>query len=79
MGIKLKSGKFEATVPALHTLPVSEVMLIMKADNDSQAFHIGQSLMRRLTWAQKKKFESLTMEQFADVISQWVGAEKVSK
>lgn len=79
MGIRLKVGNFEATVPGLHSLPVREVMDIMKADSDSQAFMLGQALMRRLTWQQKKKFESLSMVQFTEVICQWTGLEKDAK
>jgi len=75
MGIQLRAGKFEATLPALHTLPVNEVVPIIEADPTRQVFLISQAIMRRLTWLQRKKFEALTMDEFTKVCQQWLGVK----
>lgn len=75
MGIQIKVGKFEAVLPALHTLSVNEVVAIMGAEPERQPFIMSQAIMRRLTYLQRKKFESLTMDQYAEVLKQWLGVQ----
>lgn len=73
MGVYVKAGKFEATLPAFHTLPVNEVVPIMEADPTRQPYLMSQAILRRLTWLQRKKFESLSMEEFGIILHQWLG------
>lgn len=79
MGIQVKAGKFEATLPGLHTLPVSEVVGIMQAGTESQPYLLSQSIMKRLTWRQKQRFQSLSLEEFAEVCNQWLGNKNKAK
>lgn len=76
MGIQIKVGKFEATLPAVHTLPVREAMRIMQAEPQEQPFIMSQVIMSRLTWLQRKKFESLSMEQYSQVLHEWLGIKE---
>ncbi len=79
MGIQVKTGKFEATLPAIHTLPVSEVVAIMQADTLAQPYLLSQAILKRLTWRQKQRFQSLSLEEFADVCNQWLGTKPKTK
>lgn len=73
MGIYVKASKFEATLPAIHTLPVNEIVPIMEADPTRQPYLLSQAIVRRLTWLQRKRFESLSLEEFGSILHQWIG------
>jgi len=79
MGIYVKVGKFEATLPAIHTLPVNEAISIFEATPERQPLILSHVIMRRLTWIQRKKFESLTLEQYSEVLKKWLGIQEENK
>ncbi len=79
MGVQIKVGKFEATLPAVHTLPVRDIMLVVSASEAEQPFIMSHIIMSKLTYLQRKKFDSLTMDEYAEVLKQWMGIKGENK
>lgn len=79
MGRKIKVGKFEATLPAVHTLPVFDAVRVTNAEPEAQPFIIAHIIMKHLTYLQRKRFESLTVDEFTKVLQQWLGTEEGKK
>lgn len=79
MGRKIKVGKFEATLPAVHTLSVFDAVRISTADAESQPFIVSHIIMKHLTYLQRKRFESLTVDEFIQVLGQWLGTKEEKK
>lgn len=73
MGRKIKVGKFEATLPAVHTLSVFDALLIANASEATAPFVVSDIIMKHLTYLQRKRFESLTLDEFTQVVEQWTG------
>lgn len=76
MSRKIKVGKFEASLPAIHTLSVIDATRIVSSNSESQPFIVSQIIMKHLTYLQRKRFESLSLAEFMEVVSQWTGIEQ---
>lgn len=76
MGRHIKVGKFEANLPGIHTLPVNDAFRIANSKPELQFFVVSQVIMKHLTYLQRKRFESLTIEEFSKVVEQWMGTEE---
>jgi hypothetical protein len=76
MGRHIRVGKFEANLPGIHTLPVTDAFRIANSEPGQQPFVVSQVIMKHLTYLQRKRFESLTIKEFTKVVEQWIGAEE---